>query len=127
MLRKNTISERFIIPRVKLLYLDIKESFEKILLINLLWIMLAKVSSNIINSPTLILLTAAMIWFSVREERKIPIEIKAELNRNNPKKLPKTEAIFSLEKKDIMKAKIKFIEIQIEKIDKAAINLPKTT
>ena len=89
--------------------------------------MLAKVSSNIINSPTLILLTAAMIWFSVKEERKIPIEIKAELNRNNPKKLPRTEAIFSLENKDIMKAKIKFIEIQIEKIDKAAINLPKTT
>lgn len=76
--------------------------------------------------PTLILLTAAIIWFSVKEERKIPMDIKAALNKNRPKKLPKTEAIFNFEKNEIITANIKFIEMQIKKIDKAAINLPKT-
>ena len=56
----------------------------------------------------------------------MPIAIKDKLNRNNPKKFPKIEAIFNFAKNEITTANIKLIEIQIKKIDKAAINLPKT-
>ena len=85
------------------------------------------VSNSSINKPTPIQLIAEIIWFSVKEDKKIPIDIKVALNKNSPKKFPKTEATFTCVKKAIITANNKFIDIQIEKIDNEATNLPKTT
>ena len=90
-------------PDVKLLYFCIKEIFERSLFTEEIGMDFAIVSSNKKKIPTPKLLVAAIIWFSVIEDKNRPIDTNALDIKNNPKKFHTIIPKLGLVKKEIIK------------------------
>ena len=90
--KKSTFSKDKI-PDVKSLYRCMKENASNALDKLANGIDLAIVSKSKTNTPTVNVLIAAIIWFSVIDERNNPTAINAPVNKKTPKifpsKLPK--------------------------------------
>ena len=90
-------------PDVKLLYFCIKEIFERSLFTEEIGMDFAIVSSNKKKIPTPKLLVAAIIWFSVIEDKNRPVDTNALDINYNPKKFPTIIPKLGLVKKEIIK------------------------